>query len=81
MTPGARAAVHRYAPAITGIAGIVASVVAADIYGPRTGRPTISATGDEALDHPVAGPVYVGVLAALGWHLLADPIIRKLRRR
>ena len=70
----------RYVPAATGIAGIVAVVVGADVWGARTGRPTISAAVADCLDHQVAAPVAVGVLAGLGWHLLVDPIVRRIGR-
>ena len=65
-------------PACCGMAGIVAVVVAADVWASKTKRPTISATIADLLDHPVGGPVAVGGLVGLGWHLLADPIIRQL---
>lgn len=75
-----RAAGSRYVPAAAGVAGIVAMVVGADVWAARSGRPTISAATADCLEHPVAAPVVVGVLAGLGWHLLADPIVRRLRR-
>ncbi len=69
----------RYLPAAAGVAGIVAVTVGADVWAARTRRPTISAAVADCLDHPVAAPVAVGILAGLGWHLVADPIIRRIR--
>ena len=68
----------KHAPACCGIAAIVAAVVVADVWASRTQRPTISADVASLLDHQVGGPVVVGVLAGLGWHLAVDPIIRQL---
>lgn len=78
---GPRYQLRRYTPAATGLLGIVAAVVGADVWGARTDRPTISATVADCLDHQVAAPIVVGILAGLGWHLSIDPIIRKLARR
>ena len=64
-------------PAVAGLAGIVASAVAADVWAAKTARPTVSAFVAELLEHPVGGPVVIGGLAALGWHLAVDPIIRR----
>lgn len=69
---------RRYAPAVGGIAGIVGATVFADLWASHTERPTISAFVAELLDHQIGGPVVIGGLAALGWHLAADPIIRRL---
>lgn len=71
---------NRYLPAGIGMAGIVASAVAADVWAATTRRPTISAAIATCLEHPVGGPVVVGGLAALGWHLAVDPIVRRLER-
>ena len=68
-----------YLPAAAGLAGIAAAAVAADVWAARTHRPTVSATVAELLEHPVGGPAVVGGLAALGWHLVADPVIARLR--
>jgi hypothetical protein len=70
--------VNRWAPATTGLATITATVVAVDIYAARTERPTISAAVAHSLEHPVAAPVAVGALCALAWHLVIDPIIRRI---
>lgn len=67
-----------YVPATLGMAGVVVSVVAADIWAATTHRPTISRSIATALEHPVGGPVVIGGLAALAWHLSIDPIIRRL---
>lgn len=69
---------NRYTPAVAGIGGIVVVVVGADVWAARTHRPTISATVAGLLDHQVGGPVVIGALAAVGWHLAADPVIRRL---
>lgn len=69
---------NRWVPAVAGVAGIVGSVVGADVWASRTGRPTISAATARTLEHPVLAPITVGVLAGLGWHLVADPIIRRI---
>lgn len=68
----------RYLPAAAGVAGIVATVVGADVWAARTRRPTISAAVADCLDHQVLAPVVVGVLAGLGWHLAIDPIVRRV---
>jgi hypothetical protein len=65
----------RLTPAVAGMAGILASAVVADVWAAQTGRPTISAFVAEMVEHPIAGPVTVGVLTALGWHLIADPVL------
>jgi hypothetical protein len=70
--------VIRWVPAAAGLTGVVASVVAADVIAARTDRPTISAAVARTLEHPVGAPLVIGALAALGWHLAADPIIRRL---
>lgn len=67
-----------FVPACAGITGLVAVTVAADVWAAKTRRPTISAAVASLLDHQVGGPVVVGVMAALGWHLACDPIIRQL---
>lgn len=69
---------NRWAPAATGIGAVAATVVATDVYAVRTGRPTISAAIAHSLEHSVAAPLIVGALSALGWHLVADPIIRRI---
>ena len=69
----------RRLPAVAGIGGIVAVTVAADVWAAKTRRPTISATVADLLDHQVAGPLVVGVMAGLGWHLIADPILRSMK--
>lgn len=68
----------RWLPATLGLTGVVASVVAADVAAARTDRPTVSAAVAALLEHPIGAPLTIGVLAALGWHLTADPIIRRL---
>lgn len=68
----------KWLPATLGVAGVVTSVVAADIAASATGRPTISRAIATALEHPAGGPFVIGELAALGWHLAVDPIIRRL---
>lgn len=68
----------RWVPAALGIAGVVASVVAADVWAAVTDRPTISRSIATTLEHPVGAPLVIGGLAALGWHLAVDPIIRRL---
>lgn len=65
-------------PASVGLVGMVAVVVAADVWAVRTHRPTISRAVSAALEQPVLAPLAVGALAGLGWHLLCDPIIRRL---
>lgn len=65
-------------PAIAGLTGIVATAAAADLWAIRTRRPTVSAWIAQQLDRDPHGAITVGVLAALGWHLLAHPIIRRL---
>jgi hypothetical protein len=72
--------VTRHLPAVAGLAGVVASVVVADVVAVRTDRPTISAAIGRALEHPVGGVAVVGVLAGLGWHLCIDPVVRRLER-
>lgn len=69
---------NRWAPATAGLTGVVACVVAADVTAARTDRPTVSAAVAALLEHPLGAPLTIGVLAALGWHLTADPIIRRL---
>ena len=69
---------NRWAPAATGLAGIAVTVVVVDVHAARTGRPTISAAVAHTLEHPVAAPLTVGALCALAWHLIADPIIRRI---
>lgn len=71
---------NRYLPAGLGVAGIVAVVVGADVWAARTRRPTISAAVADCLDHQVLAPAVVGVLAGLGYHLLADPIVKRITR-
>mgnify|MGYP007083441505 CR=1 FL=1 len=71
----------RWLPATLGLTGVVASVVAADVVAARTDRPTVSAAVAALLEHPVGAPLTIGVLAALGWHLAADPTIRRLEGR
>jgi hypothetical protein len=66
-------------PACAGIAGLCAVTVAADVWAAKTQRPTISATVADLLDHQIAGPLVVGVLSGLGWHLIADPILRSMK--
>lgn len=68
----------RFVPAGLGMAGVVLSVVTADVWAAVTDRPTISRSIALTLEHPVGAPVVIGALAALGWHLAADPIIRRL---
>ena len=68
----------RRLPAVAGLVGITASAVAADVWAARTRRPTVSAFVAELLEHPVGGPLVIGGLAGLGWHLAADPVIRRL---
>lgn len=68
----------RLAPALAGIAGIVASVVVADVAAARTDRPTISRFVAELLEHPVAAPLTIGALSGGLWHLAVDPILRRL---
>jgi len=70
--------VTRHLPAVAGLAGVVVSVVVADVVAARTDRPTISAAIGAALQHPVGGVAVVGGLAGLGWHLVVDPIIRSI---
>lgn len=65
-------------PAACGICGLVAVTVAADVWAVYTDRPTISASVSEALDHDWLGPVTFGVLAGLGWHLIAAPVLGRL---
>lgn len=65
-------------PASAGLVGMVAAAVAADVWAVRTDRPTISRAVATALAHPVLAPLAVGVLSGIGWHLLCDPIIRRL---
>jgi hypothetical protein len=62
----------RRLPAVAGLVGITVSAVAADVWA------TVSAFVAELLEHPVGGCVVVGGLAALGWHLAADPIVKRL---
>lgn len=69
---------NRHVPALAGLAGIVTAAAAADVWAIRTGRPTVSAFVGAQLDRDPHGAIVVGVLAALGWHLLATPIIRRL---
>lgn len=69
---------NRWVPAAVGLAGVVASVVAADVWAIRTRRPTISSAVAATLEHPVLAPFTFGALAGLGWHLVADPIIRRI---
>ena len=69
---------NRWVPAAVGVAGVAASVVAADVWAARTHRPTISSAVAATLEHPVLAPFTVGALAGLGWHLVADPIIRRI---
>lgn len=69
---------NRWTPAVAGMAGVVVSVVTADIIAARTRQPTISAAIARTLEHPVGAPLVVGVLAGLGWHLTVDPIIRRI---
>lgn len=57
---------------------MTAAVVAADVWAVQTERPTISATVADALDHDWLGPVTFGVLAGLGWHLIAAPILERM---
>lgn len=69
---------NRWAPAAVGMGGIVASTVGADVWAAVTGRPTISRSIANCLEHPVLGPVVFGGLCGLGWHLVVDPIVRRL---
>jgi hypothetical protein len=69
---------RRWLPASCGIAGIAAAIVAADTWASRTGRPTLSAAVAHLGRDPLGGPIVIGVLAALAWHLVADPTIRRL---
>lgn len=71
---------NRWVPAVAGLAGIAASVVGADVWAVRTRRPTISSAIATTLEHPLAGPATIGVLAGFGWHLVVDPIIRRIIR-
>ncbi len=70
----------KWTPAAVGVAGIAVSTIAADVWAVQTKRPTVSSAIATALDHQIAGPVAIGVIGALGWHLVVDPIIRKLVR-
>lgn len=72
---------NRWIPAVAGLAGIASAVVGADVWAVRTDRPTISAAVAVALDHPVGGVLITGGIAGLGWHLIADPTIRRLASR
>lgn len=69
---------NRWGPAVAGLAGVVVSVVGADVWAIRTRRPTISATVATTLEHPVLAPLTIGALAGLGWHLVVDPIICRI---
>lgn len=69
---------NRWTPAVAGLGAVVGAVVAADVWAARTGRPTISAAVAASLEHPIGAPFTFGVLAGLGWHLVADPIIRRI---
>lgn len=71
---------NRWAPAVAGICGVLVSVVAADVVAAQTDRPTVSAAVARTLEHPVGAPFVIGALAALGWHLAVDPIVRRLER-
>lgn len=71
---------NRWVPAVAGLAGIAASVVGADVWAVRTRRPTISSAIATTLEHPLAGPATIGILAGFGWHLVVDPIIRRIIR-
>jgi hypothetical protein len=73
--------VNRWVPAGLGLAGVTVSVVAADVWAARTRRPTISRAVAHLLEHPVGGPAVIAALAALGWHLSIEPIIRRLEAR
>ncbi len=70
--------VNRWVPAAAGVAGVALSVVAADVWAVHTRRPTISSAVAATLEHPVLAPFTFGALAGLGWHLVADPIIRRI---
>ena len=69
---------NRWAPAAAGLAVVVGAVVGADVWAVRTHRPTISAAVARTLEHPVLAPFTVGALTGLGWHLIANPIIRRI---
>lgn len=69
---------NRWGPAVAGLTGVVVSVVGADVWAIRTRRPTISSAVATTLEHPVLAPFTFGALAGLGWHLVADPIIRRI---
>ncbi len=72
---------NRWAPAAAGLTGIAGAAIGADIWAAHTHRPTISAAIARLLEHPVGGPVVIGGLAALGWHLAVDPVIRRLEHQ
>lgn len=72
---------NRHVPAGAGLAGIGLCALVADVWAVKTNRPTISAAIATSLDHPVGGVLVVGGLAGLGWHLVADPIVRRLAVR
>ena len=69
---------NRWAPAATGLVAVTAVVVVVDVHAARTGRPTISAAVAHGMEHPVASPLVVGAVCGLAWHLVADPIIRRI---
>jgi hypothetical protein len=65
----------RRTPAVAGLAGILGSAVLADVWASKTDRPTISAFVAEMVEHPVAGPLVIGAMSGLAWHLVADPVL------
>jgi hypothetical protein len=67
-----------YTPAVAGVAGAAVCVVAADVWAVRTHRPTVSRLVAALCEHDVLGPVTIGVLTAGVWHLVVDPIIKRL---
>jgi hypothetical protein len=70
--------VLRYLPAGVGVAAIIASVTAADVWAVRSRRPTISSAGAELLTHTLGGPLVFGVVSGLVWHLVVDPVLVRL---
>ena len=69
-----------HAPALAGIAGLIAATVVADVWAARSRRPTIAAFIADVSSHPVGGPIVAGVIAGLVHHLAIDPVIRRLER-
>ena len=70
--------VLRYLPAGVGVAAIIASVTAADVWAVRSRRPTISSAGAELLTPTLGGPLVFGVVGGLVWHLVVDPVLVRL---